>query len=77
MMISPEAFVFENQDKTYQELIKERDKIIRELRKYEKGDVTIQEMLTTPSAHTRYICNLEYLSALCPLIAEKFNEKDE
>ena len=77
MMISPETFVYEQQGKTYQELIKVRDKIIRELKKYEKGDVTLDEMLTTPSAHTRYICNLKYLSALCPLIAEKFNEIDE
>ena len=59
------------------EIIKERDRIIREIRKYEKGKIPEEEFCRDPSPDIVYYCNLSYLSELCDLIQEKTREEQE
>ena len=78
MMISPKTYIKEQKDKTYEELIKERDRLIKEVRYFEKKkkkEMKVQYI--SPSHDVIYQWNLECLSELCSLIQEKFNEKYE
>lgn len=76
MMISPECFIMKYENKSYRELIKVRDKLIREIRHFEKcGDEISEEIICYPSPETVYRCNLEYLPKLCELISKKYNER--
>ena len=59
------------------EIIKERDRIIREIRKYEKGKIPEEEFFRDPSPDVVYYCNLSYLSEICDLIQEKIQEEQE
>ena len=79
-MISPQSFVKEFDDESYETLIKERDKLIREIRHFEKYQEEIMNRegsYICPSPDVVYQMNLEYLGALCMLISKKFNEKYE
>jgi len=78
MMISPESYIDQLRDKSYEELLEEREKIIKEIREFEKTyNKDSKEELISPSPKTIYICNLLYLGKLCELIVEKYNEEDE
>ena len=74
MMISPDAFIEEQKDKTYQELLAERNKLIREIKQYESGEES-EHIIINPSPDVRYQCNLQYLAKICELIAKKYNEQ--
>ncbi len=79
-MISPQSFVDEFDDESYATLLKERDKLIREIRHFEKHREEImnsEEVYICPSPDVVYQMNLEYLGALCMLISKKFNEEFE
>lgn len=75
MMISPNGFVEELKDKPYKELLKERDKLIRQIRAFEKDKVPESEYSICPSSEVVYQMNLQYLGELCNLIAEKYNKE--
>ena len=75
MMISPNCFVDKLKDKTYKELLKERDKLIRQIRAFEKDKVPEIEYSICPSPEVVYQMNLQYLGELCNLIAEKYNKE--
>jgi len=75
MMISPNGFVEELKDKPYKELLKERDKLIRQIRAFEKDKVPESEYSICPSPEVVYQMNLQYLGELCNLIAEKYNKE--
>jgi hypothetical protein len=77
MMISPEGFISEYIDKSYRELLPVRDRLIREIRHYEKHNDDIADYIMSPSPEVVYSCNLLYLAKLCDLIAKKFNQEDE
>ena len=62
MMISPQSYIEQQKDKTYSELLKERDKLE-------------ENAIETSSPDVVYQCHLEYLSRLCLLICEKFNKE--
>ena len=53
----------------YTDLIKERDRLIEELREFEQnemtGDRSGEEWLMDPDPETRYQCSLDYLAELC------------
>ena len=71
-MISPEAFIDDYKDRTYEELIPIRDELIDNIRLFEKnGDFSsgIQ-----PSPSTIYQVHLEYLGKLFKLIADKYRD---
>lgn len=75
MMISPEGYISQFENATYEEMIKERDRLIRYIRKYEKlekaGDRTGVDWMIRPSPDVQYQMYLEYLSELCALMKEK------
>ena len=73
MKISPEAFVEENKNKTYEALLSTRDELIAKIRKFEEEhEQEPEDVIVEPVPHGDYYCNLKLLGALCNLIAEKF-----
>ena len=80
MMISPQSYIDDLEDDSYEALIKERDILVREIRHFEKHWEEImnsEEALICPSPDVVYQMNLEYLGSLCMLISKKFNEEFE
>ena len=77
MMIDPVTFRKALENATLDEIIKERDKLIREIRRYEKGKIPEDEYCIDPSPEVVYRMNNAYLAELCYLIIEKDKEKDE
>ena len=74
MMMSPESFVGQYEESTYDELLEIREQLLEEIYYYEKGTDEGEEMIL-PSPETRYLLNLEYLGKLCELIIQKYREK--
>ncbi len=70
-MIDPKTFRNQYEDATLEEIIKERDKLIREIRRYEKGKIPKEDYMMDPSPEVVYYCNNLYLAELCHLINEK------
>ena len=56
---------------TLEEIIKERDKLIREIRRYENGKIPEDEYYMDSSPEVVYMMNNLYLAELCNLIYEK------
>ena len=82
MMISPEYYRKTIEEYEIPELIKERDKLIREIRRFEKNKIRLEERMISPSPEVVYQCNNEYLIQVIILINKKFNaslygEEDE
>ena len=77
MMIHPQTFRESLENLPLDKIIKERDKIIREIRRYEKGKIPEDEYMMDPSPETVYMMNNLYLAELCNLIYEKKKEADE
>ena len=77
MMISPEAYIDELKNKTYKELIKEKNKLLKEISDFENNKIADEEYNINPSPDVIYQCNLLYLSKLGELIADKFNKEYE
>lgn len=75
MMISPEGFIQEYLDRSYIELLKVRDKLIVEIRDFEKNKGEPGEIIMNPSPEVVYQCNLNYLSKICELISQKYNKE--
>ena len=73
MMMSPEAFISMQKDKSYEELIEIRDEFIEDIKDFEENPDQIT--FRHPSPDVIYHMNLLYLAKLCELIAEKYNEK--
>ena len=76
MMISPYLYREEQENKSYKELLKEREGLLKEIIEFEGNlDKSAGDDLeiTCPSPEVIYQCNLQYLSELCDLIAEKYN----
>ena len=77
MMISPETFIAGYKDKPYLELIKERDRLMESVHRFEQaemaGDRSDPAWRYCPSPDAQYQVNLEYLSALCQLMQERYN----
>ena len=81
-MISPEGYVSKFENESYEKLLKERDKLIREIRHIEKHREEIMnrentEIIMCPTPDVFYQVHLEYLGLLCMLISRKFNEEFE
>lgn len=77
MMISPSGYVEMLKDKTYPELIRERERLTEWIRKFEKdelaGDRSDPAWRMCPSPDVKYQMYLEYLSELCSMMHEKYN----
>lgn len=76
MRISPEAFVKNNRDRSYEELLSVRDELISVIQKFEaEAEHDPEDVLVKPLEDDNYYCNMLLLGGLCNLIAEKFGEK--
>ena len=79
MMICPESYIEEHKNDTFEQLIEERNELIKEIKHLEGfifGDIPIpDEEYYHPTPDVRYQMNLEYLSALCKFICEKYNKE--
>lgn len=79
MMISPQTYISRFKSAGYTDLIRERDCLIDELRKFEQnemnGDRSGKEWLMDPNPETTYQCNLNYLAELCELMRERYNSE--
>ena len=71
MMIDPKTFRKGLENAPLDKIIRERDSIIREIRRYEKGKIPEEDYCMSPSPETIYKCNQLYLAELCYLIYEK------
>lgn len=78
MMISPESYVEGLKNAVYPELMKERDRLIRSMRAYEKkkisGSFSPEEWNVCPGPDVIYGMDLEYLGALCVFMSERYKE---
>ena len=76
MMISPETYRKDHENDTYEELLKERNELISEIRYFEKHEKEIMKdaAYICPSPDLVYQIELDYLSELCCLISTKYNE---
>lgn len=75
-MISPESYVTELKNATYEELIRERGCLVAELVELEASMASEEEpeFLICPSDDVRYQMCLEYLVALSALMVERVSE---
>ena len=76
-MIGPEIFKESLRHKSLEEIIKVRDRLIREIRRYERDGPEDTEIAMDPGPDVVYYCNLSYLSEICGLIQEKIHEEQE
>ena len=82
MMIGPGAYAYINRDKTYDELIEERDRLVSYMKKYEryladkndKDDSLNWNMNPDPSVV--YQMDFEYLEELCRIMMRKYRDGD-
>lgn len=79
MMISPECFIEEQKNKSYKQLIEERNELIRKISEFEEkekaGDRSGEEWFICPSPQVRYQSNLEYLAELCKYMQQRYNKE--
>lgn len=74
-MTSPESFIQEYKNKSYSELLSARDKLLKEIRAFERHTYDPERDMFCPSPEVIYQCNLEYLGELCKLISKKYNQE--
>ena len=75
MMISPETYSEDFQEETMENLIKERDRLLNKLKKYEKGDFD-KSIIMNPSPEVIYQCNCDYLIEIINIIKRKVQENE-
>jgi len=76
MKITPEEFVQNNKDKSYEELLAVRDELITVIQNFETDtEQDPEDVLTYPLPDGNYYCNLKLLGGLCDLIADKFGKE--
>lgn len=77
MMPSPKNYSDEIAEESFESLIKERDLLIREIRRFEKNREKIMAdgVQICPSPELVYRMNLEYLGMCCMALAAKYNER--
>ncbi len=78
-MISPEMFAEQHKDKTYAELIEVRDELIDDIKGFEATPSNAESdfVIICPNPEVIHQMNLEYLSQIYMLIAQKFREQQE
>lgn len=76
MMISLMCYRESKKEKTYKELLIEREALLKEIYSFENNEEEDDEMvIEDPSSDVVYQMNLQYLGELCNLIAEKYNKE--
>ena len=76
MLKSPLSYIDELKNEPYEKLIKVRDRLIREIRHFEKHQEEImnKEEMLCPSPDVVHVWNLQVLGHLCTIMSDKFNE---
>ena len=64
MMISPKTFIENLKDKSYSELLEEREKLLNDIYSFEKRPNKSKGIFISPSPEVRYQVNLQYLGKL-------------
>lgn len=79
MLKSPKDYIQELENKSYNELLLERDKIISSMLYFEANSVEImkQSLGVIPSPAVEYELSFERLAKVSMLIVRKFNLKDK
>ncbi len=79
MMISPQGYISEHENDSFEQLIKERNSIIKEIKDLEKivfsDDKTDPAWMIHPGPDVQYQMSLEYLAELCKFICDKYNRE--
>ena len=79
MMISPEMYIHEHKNDSFEQLIEEKDDLVQYIKELES--IVYDENNNDPSwqidpgPDVQYQMNLEYLSELCKFISEKYNKE--
>jgi hypothetical protein len=71
MMQAPETYRLELENQSLEQLRKERDRLIRSIRDYEKRESETMDAIVCPSPSVVYYCNNLYLIETIKLIIEK------
>ena len=58
MMISPESYIEELKDKSYEELLKEKRNLLKEISDFENNNISNERFNIDPSPEVIYQCNL-------------------
>ena len=74
-MICPKTAADDLKDKTYAELLEERDEYLEYVREFEAHRDEPIDHTICPTPETRYQWNMEYLGELCKRIAEKYRDE--
>jgi len=81
MMPDPQSYVESIKDYPYRDLIKEKDELVRDIRKLERQLFNNQDKeqieIRYPSPDVEYQVYLEYLSALTAYMSKRYNEEFE
>jgi hypothetical protein len=75
MMISPEMYLAEHEDKKYKDLLPERDRLVKAILEFENKTYDPELDGMCPAPEVFYQMNLQYLGKLCELISEKYNKE--
>lgn len=79
MMISPQSYVKEHENDTFEELIKERNELVKSIKRLEKKlfseEKMNEEVMVCPGTDVEYQMDLLYLAELCNFMCEKFNKE--
>jgi hypothetical protein len=75
-MIDPESYIDGQKDKTYKELLEERERLLKDINNFEKfGKIEGIEDGEDPEADLVYQVELLYLGKLFELISKRYNEE--
>ena len=85
MMASPDEFALDLEGKSYQELRKGREELVKAVESFERerlehaeeGCALPGEMHIDPGPDVQYQMNLEYLAQVCEMLSEQFNREFE
>lgn len=72
---SPDCIIDGYKKKSYEELLKIRNDLIKKIQKFEKYYNKDEDVIQTPSPEDCHSNDLEDLTLLCGVICEKFREK--
>lgn len=77
MLSSPDLFIEEHQNDSYEELVKLKNELISEIDEFERSDNNSDDVIIPPSPETYYQWNLSVLEKIIPLLQEAYRRKYE
>lgn len=77
MLSSPDLFIEEHENDSYEELVKLKNELIREIDEFERTYHKSDDVIFSPSPETYYQWNISVLEKLLPLLKESYRRKYE